>query len=186
MLIVHSSEWDPPGTVRVDEIGEKPEADPKAVPAGLTAADFEEIFGEEVLIDWPYLYVALQARGFKMPKDSTGALSALGYRLIYTYDQIQGMDFLKSPINPITQVAKESALRGLYEDGYNQKSKIFHVKGEIHLYRRAGSLRFTTPEARDNFKTIILEYLKPLPRIYQVAAIVDARMREMNQGRAWA
>ncbi|TIB81590.1 hypothetical protein E3Q22_00934 [Wallemia mellicola] len=183
---IENDQWDPPNIVRVDIVGEKPEADPKAVPAGLTAADVEEIFGEEVLIDWPYLRVALQARGFKMPEDSTGALAALGYRLLYTYDQIQGMDFLKSPINPITQVAKESSLRGLYEDGYNVKSKLFHVKGEIHLYRRAGSLRFTTPEARDNFKEIILEYLKPLPRIYQVATIVDARMREMNQGRAWA
>lgn len=120
-----------------------------------------------------------------MPDDSVGALAALGYRLLYTYDQIGGMDFLKSPVNPVTLVAKESSLRGLYEDGHDQHAEIFHIEGEIHLYRRPGSVQFTSTEARDNFKKIILEDMKPLPRLYQVAAVVDERMREMNGGRAW-
>ena len=112
-------------------------------------------------------------------------LAALGYRLLYTWDQIGGMDFLKSPVNPVTQVAKESTLRGLYEDGHEQNAKIFHIEGEIHLYRRPGSVRFTSPDARENFKKIILQDMKPLPRLYQVATVVDERMREMNAGRAW-
>lgn len=48
----------------------------------------ESIFKEELVIDYSYLRVSLQARGFKLPDDPTGALAALGYRQLYTYAQM--------------------------------------------------------------------------------------------------
>ena len=58
-------------------------------------------------------------------------------------------------------------------------------QGETHLYRRPGALRFSTPEARDDFKKIVLEQMKPIPRLYKVASDVDERIRNMNEGRAY-
>ncbi|TIB36988.1 hypothetical protein E3P86_02327 [Wallemia ichthyophaga] len=183
--VIENDDWDPKEIVRVDRVGEPPISDPQAVPEGLTPAKMEEMFGEESVQDLSYLRIVLQSRGFKMPDDPAGAFAALGYRLMYTYDKVGGMDFLKSPINPIARVAKESSLRGLYEDGHDEEAKIFHVQGEIHLYRPPGSVHFTSKGARNDFKKIILQDMRPLPRLYQLAAIIDERMREKNDGRAW-
>ena len=46
------------------------------------------------------------------------------------------MDYLKSVVEPIKQVAPRSALKGLIDDYESVTEDVLLLEGEIHLYRK--------------------------------------------------
>jgi hypothetical protein len=47
-----------------------------------------------------------------------------------------GMDYAKTVVNPIRQVAKRSTIRGLKDDYYHLDADVVVLAGETHLYRK--------------------------------------------------
>jgi len=59
------------------------------------------------------------------------------------------------------------------------------LAGEIHLYRKPGGLRFTTPEGRDIFSRLVLYQMRPIDKVLDLASRLDERMLALNDGRMW-
>jgi hypothetical protein len=47
-----------------------------------------------------------------------------------------GMDYAKTVVNPIRQVAKRSTIRGFKDDYYHLDADVVVLAGETHLYRK--------------------------------------------------
>lgn len=59
------------------------------------------------------------------------------------------MDYLKSVIEPIKQVAPRTALRGFIDDYDHMDQDVVLLEGEIHLYRKPVSLSARLAQAID-------------------------------------
>lgn len=62
---------------------------------------------------------------------------------------------------------------------------IVYLPGDLHDQRKAGAVRFSTPEARDYFANSILESVRPPPIYSDFAEFLAKRMSERVQGRRW-
>jgi hypothetical protein len=88
-------------------------------------------------------------------------------------------------VEPSRQVAPLHELRGVINDWDYINADVLLVEGEIHLHRKPGFLRFTTPEARDAFSEMVLEGFRPSERVMALAKRIADRMTETNGGRQW-
>lgn len=88
-------------------------------------------------------------------------------------------------MEPSRQVAPVHELRGVIEDWDHIHADVLLLEGELHLYRKPGFLRFTTPEARDAYSEMVLESFRPAERIMTLAKKIADRMTEVNGGRQW-
>jgi hypothetical protein len=48
-----------------------------------------------------------------------------------------------------------------------------------------GSVRFTTPQNRDDFSRIVLQQVRPIDKVLDLANQLDQRMLNINGGRMW-
>jgi hypothetical protein len=95
------------------------------------------------------------------------------------------MEYVKSVVNPIKQVARYSFLRGFMDDYSYVTQDVLLLEGETHLGRKPGGMRFTTPAARDNFAKIVLHDVHPPPKVKSLALKVIERMDKLSNGRLW-
>ena len=88
-------------------------------------------------------------------------------------------------MDPLRQIAPLHELRGVVNDWDYIYADVLLLAGEIHLHRKPGFLRFTTPEARDAFSGMVLESVRPAERTMALARKIADRMTEANGGRQW-
>ncbi|EIW85491.1 hypothetical protein CONPUDRAFT_80065 [Coniophora puteana RWD-64-598 SS2] len=123
--------------------------------------------------------------GVETDEGLTRVLQKNGWEALYTYDGALGMDYVKNVVNPILQAAPRDSIRGLVEDFAHYDEDVLYVKGEIHYERKPASLRFTTPERRDDFSRLVMFDMHPPQKVLDLAAKLGSRMLEMNEGRMW-
>ncbi|KZT62506.1 hypothetical protein CALCODRAFT_425968 [Calocera cornea HHB12733] len=113
------------------------------------------------------------------------ALNEAGTEVVYSFKGEIGMDFVKSTVHPTKQVGFSSALRGFVEEFGHVSENVLHMEGEIHVNRKSGGMRFTTQAAMEAYQqTAVWDVRPPMPFI-QLAAKLDQKMREKNDGRLW-
>lgn len=95
------------------------------------------------------------------------------------------MEFVKSPVTPMLQVAPHTSVRGLLEEYGGATEEVMLLAGETHLNRKPGSLRFTTRAALDEYMRLCLHDLRYIERLQIVAQRAAARMTERVEGRMW-
>jgi hypothetical protein len=95
------------------------------------------------------------------------------------------MDYTKSVITPIREVARHDSIHGFIQEYKNVTEDVFLLEGEIHLGRKPGSLFFTTEEARDDYARIVLQDVRASERVHALAEKVISRMNRFNDGRTW-
>lgn len=96
-----------------------------------------------------------------------------------------GMDWTKTVVEPIKQVARYSAIRGFIDDFAWVSQDVMLLEGELHLGRKPGFVKYTTVHARDSFARTVLYDINPSQRVKSLAAKVVKRMDELNHGRLW-
>src|SRR5262245_3231544 len=102
------------------------------------------------------------------------------------------MDYIKTVVNPIRQVAPRRSLRGLQEDYGNLTADVVLLAGEVHHDRKPvswsattltsimmcnfyeGSLRFTSAANRDMFSRVVLYNVRPPYKVFQLASTLSA------------
>jgi len=93
------------------------------------------------------------------------------------------MEMLKTVTEPITQVAKISELRGLYDQLASRDEEVLLLEGEIHSNMKPGFLRFGSDGARKEFTRLVLTGIRPIGPIHLVAERIARRMQAENDGR---
>lgn len=64
-------------------------------------------------------------------------------------------------------------------------ASIIHIPGDVHDQRKAGALRFTSPEGRQEFVDFVIQGVRPPRRYIDMGNKLAARMTEKVGGRAW-
>ncbi|KZT59687.1 hypothetical protein CALCODRAFT_466636 [Calocera cornea HHB12733] len=113
------------------------------------------------------------------------ALREAGLSVLYTFQGSRGIDLIKHVTEPIRQVAPTKMLRGLYDDVNNINDEVLLLEGEVHLWRKPGSLRFTTSAARSNFQSIVLHSMQPHPRVREIGDLMARHLTEKVGGRMY-
>ena len=67
---------------------------------------------------------------------------------------------------------------------YSSASLLF-FPGAYHDQRKPGTIRFGTPEARDDFARLGTEGIRPPAGIVRLGEVLSARMEELCGGRKW-
>jgi len=96
-----------------------------------------------------------------------------------------GMEYVKSVVAPIKQVAPYANLRGLMDDFSYVTQTVLLLQGETHLGRKPGGLRFTSLAARDSFAKVVLQDIQPPPQVNSLAFKIIERMDRLNNNRLW-
>lgn len=112
-------------------------------------------------------------------------LGEMGWIVVHTWDGWSGMEWLKSVVKPIKQVAPLRSIRGWQEDYAFLDHDVVLLEGEIHLGRKPGAMFFSTPEARDGYARIVLESVRPIDKIRELGETLAERMRRRVGGRMW-
>lgn len=105
-------------------------------------------------------------------------------------------------------IAPRSTLRSFKDEYGHITDDVLIIEGETHLERKPvgplkflhslalevnytsnlilqGSLLFTTSRARDAYTSMVLDHVRPPDNVYVLAEVLDARMRDVNEGRVW-
>ncbi|CAG8689415.1 14936_t:CDS:2 [Acaulospora colombiana] len=98
-----------------------------------------------------------------------------------------GMEFTKTVVKPIRQVAPLPSLRSLTLDFSFKRypQRVLLLEGELHLGRKPGGLRFTSVAAREDYARIVLQDLRPPEWVHTLASRLIRRMDYVRNGRAW-
>jgi hypothetical protein len=114
-----------------------------------------------------------------------------------------GMDYAKTVVQPIKEVAPRSSIRGFKEDYYHVDADVVVLAGETHLFRKPvsrlprslhcrtqtslvkGAMRFTGPRARTNYASMVVHGIVPPRWVFELGEILASRMREVTEGRLW-
>lgn len=178
-LYVIENEWyDPPETVRVDDVIERNDEEEGGVYRTLKDA----LSDNQVLLDWGK---AQELLGISSDEDLERVVVDNGWEVVYTFKPLLGMEYSKAVVDPIRQIAPRKALRGFKNDFEGRKEEVVLLAGEVHYRRNPGSMRFTTRAALDGFVGLVLDDVR---RIDAVSALADAmveRMYTLTEGRLW-
>ncbi|PVG04811.1 hypothetical protein CPB86DRAFT_18038 [Serendipita vermifera] len=114
-------------------------------------------------------------------------LKAAGWAILHTWEPVLGMEFTKTVVKPIRQVAPVPSLRSLTLDFSFRRypQRVLLLEGELHLGRKPGSLRFTSVKAREDYARIVLQDLRPPEWVRVLASRLIRRMDYIRNGRAW-
>jgi hypothetical protein len=116
-----------------------------------------------------------------------------------------GMEYAKTVVQPIRQVAPRSTIRGFTDDYYHVDADVVVLAGETHLYRKPvsnrprsrvtdaqsrgfipkGAMRFTEELARAKFAGMVVHSFVFPPKVLDLAEDLANRMRKINDGRLW-
>ncbi|KAI9509096.1 hypothetical protein F5148DRAFT_1148555 [Russula earlei] len=208
-FIVENRWYDPRGTHRVDYIPQKmknrgkwgrrpwldiggtvgywPPEDPTEISNRLKNALPEGKF----IMGWDTAKSALKVSGLgpevDLDKDDVveNILNTNGWEVLRTFNDVTGMDYEKTIVNPISEVVHRSTIRGFKDDYYDVDADVVILAGETHLYRKPGAMRFTEEHSRAKYASMVVHSLGSPPKVTALAKVLAARMREMNGGRLW-
>ncbi|KIM22748.1 hypothetical protein M408DRAFT_28494 [Serendipita vermifera MAFF 305830] len=138
-------------------------------------------------LEWAEAIQALRGSSVDVTSDSAidAALKNAGWVVLHTFEGALGMEYIKSVVNPIKHVARYPSLRGLKDDFHHVNQDVLLLEGEVHLGRKPGSVRFTTPEARDRFARTVLHDVIPPPKVKELALRIIKRMNDLNKNHLW-
>jgi len=146
---------------------------------------------DKVILDWGAAKTVLRESTVGLEVDLNDdrvierVLNDNGWEVLHTFDSVLGMDYAKTVVNPLRQVAKRSTIRGFKDDYYHLDADVVVLAGETHLYRKPGSMRFSEEPSRTRFATMVVHSFIFTPKILGLAEIIAGRMRERNDGRLW-
>ncbi|KAG8903163.1 hypothetical protein FRB99_003664 [Tulasnella sp. 403] len=187
LQVVPNGEYDPSTILRVDNKKALEAAGVSSEGRGPVYQKLVALQGTKSVLDWQETRVAL-ADHLKDSKDDAELEKLLadnGYATLHTFAGALGMDYLKSVVEPIKQVAPLSRLRGWVDDYDQVDADILVLEGETHLGRKPGGMRFTTVSARDDFARAVLHSLHPVAKVRDLAQKIYERMRAKVDGRMW-
>ncbi|KIO28545.1 hypothetical protein M407DRAFT_242976, partial [Tulasnella calospora MUT 4182] len=188
---VKNNAYDPENVVRVDRLepllqkGIKEDADTSSI--GLKLYSMMTSKNSKNVIDFEDARSAI-GDSMKDQHDDNELqqlVEANGWVVVHTYAGALGMDYLKSVVQPIKQVAPLRWVKGWQDDYKNAGTDIVVLEGETHLGRKPGGMRFTSEGARDDFARAVLYGLRPIDVVRQLADKVAQRMKEKTGGRMW-
>ncbi|KAG9045288.1 hypothetical protein FS837_006553 [Tulasnella sp. UAMH 9824] len=188
---VKNNLYDPDNVVRVDrkepfiQKGIKEDADSGSI--GLKLYSMMTSKNSKNVIDFEDARSAVEGsmKNRNDDKELQQLLEENGWVVLHTYAGALGMDYLKSVVQPIKQVAPLRWVKGWYEDYKDQDTDIVVLEGETHLGRKPGGMRFSSVEARDDFARTVLYGLRPIDVVRNLAEKVAQRMKDRNNGRMW-
>jgi hypothetical protein len=112
-------------------------------------------------------------------------LQDAGWVVLHTWDGALEMDFVKWVVTPRIEVAPRDNIRGFVQDFANITEELFVLKGEIHLRRKPGSMRFLTLERAREFASLVLYDMLATQAVQNLAGRFIQRMDSITAGRLW-
>ncbi|KAG8949667.1 hypothetical protein FRC04_008413 [Tulasnella sp. 424] len=192
LFVVKNDEYDPHRVIRVDRVG--PLADKFGRFAHGDVGTVSMKLWEKVdskqdhtMIRWEEARDIVK-EDMKDPGDDEElekVLAGMGWVAVHTWDGWSGMEWLKSVVQPVKQIAPLRSLRGWQEDYAFLDHDVVLLEGEIHLGRKPGAMFFSTPEARDAYAKIVLEAVRPIDKIRELGEKLGQRMKRRVGGRMW-
>ncbi|PVG00773.1 hypothetical protein CPB86DRAFT_754331 [Serendipita vermifera] len=187
LFIIRNSDYDAFPMVRVDTYESPPPDRVKSVLALQFDEQLRKRLGRAKLtLPLDVAYSTLMA--MQGPINGTNlalALEEAGWVPLNTWDGALGMDYVKWVINPRIDVAPRDRIRGFVEDFAHLTEDVILLKGEVHLGRKPGGMRFTTEEASRNFARMVLKEMRPPTPIASLASRLIKRIDTINEGRLW-
>lgn len=119
------------------------------------------------------------------PEELMALLKEAGWEILHTWDGALGMDFVKWVVKPQIDVAPRENLRGFVQEYGPRTEEVLHLNGEIHLYRKPGSMRFTTMERAHQFASLVLHDMLATHAVQTLAARLVHRIDSLTGGRLW-
>ncbi|KAF8760852.1 GDP-fucose protein O-fucosyltransferase [Rhizoctonia solani] len=179
---IPNNEYDPKPTVRVEML--------PSHPPGNEDNPFSETLlvalGDRTVMDLEEAAKALKDRVVISGDDQLEAfLREHGWEVLHTYRGALGMDYTKSVVEPIKQVAPRSRLRGMFDDYNHINEEVLILAGETHLNRKPGGLRFVHPEQQAHFASTVLHDMRPTGPVRRLAMKLHERMQKIVGGRQW-
>ncbi|KAG8909061.1 hypothetical protein FRC01_007170, partial [Tulasnella sp. 417] len=87
-----------------------------------------------------------------------------GWVVLHTFAAALSIDYHKSVVQPIKQVAPLRWVKGWQDDYKNTDTDILLLEGETHLGRKPGGMRFSTEATRDDFARTVLYGMRPIDK----------------------
>ncbi|KAG1803473.1 uncharacterized protein BJ212DRAFT_1486964 [Suillus subaureus] len=143
------------------------------------------------VLDWDTVLIVVGDNYDPIETESSSAggiastLEENGWEVLYTYGGVCGSDATKDVVVPIRQAAPRSLLRGLYEDFGFIEQDVLLLRGEVHLGRKPGALKFTTLESRERYTQAVLYDFRLTDNVIELADQLSNRMVEKVGGRMW-
>jgi hypothetical protein len=95
------------------------------------------------------------------------------------------MEYAKTVVIPIREVAHRSSIRGFKEDYYHLDADVVILARETHLGRKPRAMRFTGLRGRANNASMVVHAIFLPPWVFDLSEILVSRMRELAGGRLW-
>ncbi|TFY57376.1 hypothetical protein EVG20_g8576 [Dentipellis fragilis] len=209
LFVIENKWYDPTGSIRVDSIPDNMKLrghwshasmSDETGPTGRWAEQTETpafkllmtaLPENKFVLDWEAARGALTAGDgdetwdVESDEDLEKVLLDNGWEVLYTFRGALGMDYTKTVVDPVRQVAPRGTIRGLVEEYKDIKDDVLLLAGETHLGRKPGALRFTTTATRADFARIVLFHLHAVDKVFALAEKLDNRMSRLTEGRLW-
>lgn len=88
-------------------------------------------------------------------------------------------------VNPQIEVAPNENVKGFVQQFSHLTEDVVVLKGEVHLSRKPGGLRFTTIERAHEFAGLVLRDMRNTPAVRNLALRLIERIDTINDGRLW-
>lgn len=183
LRIVTNGEYDPKPLVRVDRL--LPSSIRGNESTELSQMLFERLGNQSAVMP---MEVAKEVLSTKL--NITGVnietiLEENGWTVLHTFRGPHDKDWMKSVVDHMLEVAPRSRLRGFVDDYDQFDAEVLLLEGELHLYRKPGSLYFTTIPPRIAFAQMVLFEMRPLEAFRSLALKIHDRMEARVEGRMW-
>ncbi|KAG9125975.1 hypothetical protein FRC07_005383 [Ceratobasidium sp. 392] len=181
--VISNGDYDPKPLVRVDRL-------PPGVAKGNDTSELSHLLLERLGKDRAVMPMAdaKEVLSTKMNLTDTDVESILeenGWTTLHTFRGPHGIEFMKSVVDHMLEVAPRSQLRGLVENYGWVDTEVLLLEGEIHLDRKPGSLLFTSMPSRDAFARTVLFDVRPLEAFRRLALKIHSRLEARVEGRMW-
>ncbi|KAI0052882.1 hypothetical protein FA95DRAFT_1174199 [Auriscalpium vulgare] len=210
LFVIENSWYDPEKTVRVDVLPDAIKARGGWVEGGGDAAKGELVghwpaptptnmsislahaLGEnQALLDWDRAKEVVYATEPQLIWELTGDeqleafFQANGWEVVYTFRGALNMDYTKTVTDPLRQITPVHTLRGFKDEFAHVSTDVVILAGETHLGRKPGAMRFTTPEKRTEFASMVVHALVAIDRVLDLGKLLAERMQALAGGRLW-
>ncbi|EUC66781.1 O-FucT domain protein, partial [Rhizoctonia solani AG-3 Rhs1AP] len=180
---IPNNEYDPEPLVRVEMLPSHP---PGKEDSYLSKLLFAVLGNKRTVMDLEEAKGVLTGRAeFSGDDQLEVVLRENGWEVLHTFRGALGMDYTKSVVEPIKQVAPRSRLRGMVEDYSHITTDVLVLAGETHLNRKPGGVRFVHSEQRDLFASTVLHDMRPTGPVRRLADKIYDRMEKIVEGRQW-
>ncbi|KAL8281330.1 hypothetical protein RQP46_006364 [Phenoliferia psychrophenolica] len=133
--------------------------------------------------------VGMKKAGATLPKGEEAAEAALlktGLVPLYTFsDWVVANKAAARPQIEYAPFSSLLSLSSLTSLPPHASSDILYFDGNIHDFRKPGSLRFSTAVARDAFARSVQRDIRPPPAVWALAGKVVKKIEEKVKGRRW-